>query len=201
MIRKLLVVTFALALGGETNVEPDLTPDYYDTVQDAAVAAIQLSYDRSSAYEYGGIILRTTNGKFRFSQPETSYRGDGLHIEYNNDFMGYDVVADYHTHPCLPYSHWPAVFSDGDANSSDVNDIVGYMGDLCSGVIRQYVPGTTERDMCWQHDGATLTMAALAHINLCGAHGKEIGSIRITKQPIIQEIPGPITKARGYNCW
>ena len=201
MIGRTLVASLALALGGEAEVDPDLTPDYYDTMTEAAIAGIQLSYDRSNAYEYGGIILKTTNGKFRVSLPETSYRGDGVHIEYNNDFAGYDIVADYHTHPCLPYSHWPAMFSDADANSNEYREIVGYMGDLCSGVIREYDPGVTVRDMCWKHDGVIVALAALEHVNLCGAHGAEVGSIKITKQPVVQEIPGPITKARGYNCW
>jgi len=201
-ILAVLLMLTATAVRADDDVSPDLKPEYYDTMLQAAVAGLQLSYDRSNAYEYGGVIVSTTNGKFRISDPETSYRGDGVQIDYDNDYAGYQVVATYHTHPCLPYSHWPAVFSDGDANSDTQVGTVGYMADLCSGVVRQFIPGVTPRDMHWNVGPAAEQIAATLGVDLSGAHGEAVGDIVLNpKLPVLQEIPGPKTKARGLNCW
>lgn len=191
-----LLLLVASTARADDTVSPDLTPDYYDTELQAATAALQLSYDRSNAYEYGGIILRTTNGKYRFSSPETDYRGDGINIDYTNDFAGYTVVADYHTHPCLPYSHWPNVFSNGDVNSNSKQGLTAYMGDLCSGVVRQFTPGIDKLDICWKPSAIEAAMG----INVCGSRGREVGKITLYG-PVLQETPGPETRARGMNGW
>jgi hypothetical protein len=198
----LLLLFVATVVRADNSVSPDLDPAYYDTELQAATAGLQMAYDRSNAYEYAGVILRTTNGKFRVSRPDTDYRGDAVQIDFDNDYAGYEVVADYHTHPCLPYSHWPAVFSDRDANSNDFDATVGYMGDLCSGVIRRYVPGVTPRDMSWSNSPLAEAIAAKEGIDLRGSHGEAVGQITLNpKLPVLQEIPGPKTKARGLNCW
>jgi len=191
------LILLATAARADDEVFPDLRPEYYDTEVEAATAGLQLSYDRSNAYEYGGIILHTTNGKFRISNPETDYRGDGVVIEDRNDIPGYSVVGDFHTHPCLPYSHFPGVFSDRDVYMNDTEARVGFMLDMCSGIIRRYVPGVTPHDKCW----AITIEEAILGADGCGSYGVEVSRVKITKLPIMQEIPGPKTKARGFNSW
>lgn len=203
-MRAMLLVLALLAVGSasaDDTVMPDLTPTYYDTLLEAAMAGVQMAYDRSNAYEYGGAIFRTTNGRYRVAYPDTDYRGDGVGITYDNDYAGYELAGDYHSHPCLPYSHWPNVFSDSDVNSSTRNGVPGFMADLCSGVVREFVPGVTPLDMSWEHDPLEVALARAAGVNLLGSHGVPVGRIKVTKLPVMQEIPGPITKARGMRGW
>lgn len=201
LLSALLLALIATTVRADDDVSPDLSPDYYDTELQAAVAGLQMAYNASNSYEYGGVIIRATNGRFRVSRPDTDYRGDGVSIDYSNSYAGYVIVADYHTHPCLPYSHWPAVFSDNDANSNDRTAYVGYMLDMCSGVVRRYIPGVTKRDMSWSNSPLAEALAATEGVDLRGAHGEAVDKIPMTKLPILQEIPGPKIRARGMNCW
>lgn len=189
-----LLVTWTLWFAHpEDPVRPHLYPEYYDTMDEAGVAAIRHAYDHSQFYEYGGLILRTTNGKYRVSVPETDYRGASVFIDNDrNDYAGYSIVADYHTHPCNPYSHYIFVFSDSDVNSDTKRGITGYMGELCTGGVRRFVPAVTKEDRCWADD------APLGPYPHCGATGDLVGSIKITRKPVVLERPGPIGLARGW---
>lgn len=177
----------------EDQVRPHLYPEYYDTLNEAGVAAIHHAYDHSQFYEYGGLILQTTNGKYRVSVPETDYRGGSVFIDNErNDFAGYSIVADFHTHPCMPYSHYIFVFSDADVNSNVNRGLVGYMGELCGGVVRRFVPGVTKENRCWLDD------APIGTYPHCGSTGEIVGQIDITRKPVVVERPGPQALKRGW---
>lgn len=193
----ILALTSAIARAG---VSPEMYPEYYDTLEQAAVAAIQHSYDKSQFYEYGGVILQTTNGKYRVGVPDTDYGGDSVGISMPRvDYAGYNVVADYHTHPCMPYSHWPRYFSDSDVGSNTDRGITGFMGDLCSGVVRRFVPAVTPEDKCWMEDSLEIADGnPFAH---CGSSGTDVGKIAITRSPVIVERPGPEALKRGMLSW
>ncbi len=195
----ILALTSAIAIA-RAGVSPEMYPEYYDTLEQAAVAAIQHAYDKSQFYEYGGVILQTTNGKYRVGVPDTDYAGDAVGIGMPRvDYAGYFVVADYHTHPCMPYSHWTRYVSDSDVGSNTENAITGFMGDLCSGVVRRFVPAVTPEDKCWEDD--LLEMKDGNPFAHCGSSGDDVGSIKITRKPVIVEIPGPEALKRGMLTW
>ncbi len=210
-MKTLALLALALA-GADYPVSPDLRPDYFDTIQEAAIAGVALSYQRSNAYEFAGTIYRTPSGKFRISDPDTDYSGDSVELDFKNDYDTYKLAGWYHTHPCLPYSHWVNAFSDNDTNTSLRRDVPGYMGDLCSGAVRQFVPKVDALDICWDTDNRILdALTALLNTfqlvptlpakNDCGSHGTIVGQIKIDRLPVMQETPGPITKAKGMKGW
>jgi hypothetical protein len=199
-VSSVLAVFAAAFVTARANVSPEMYPEYYDTLEQAGVAAIQHAYDKSQFYEYGGVILQTTNGKYRVGVPETDYNGEGVGISTPHvDFAGYNVVADYHTHPCMPYSHWPRYFSDSDVGSNTDSGITGFMGDMCSGVVRRFIPAVTKEDKCWTDD--LLEMQDGNPFAHCGSSGDDVGSIKLTRQPVIVEIPGPEALKRGMLSW
>lgn len=173
---------------------PELMPTTYATEQEAAIAALEQSYQWSNQYEYGGVVLKAIDGTFVISRPITDFRGDSVYI-VREVGEGYTVVADFHTHPCLPYSHYPNVFSDNDVRINDNYEVRGYMADLCSGVIRVYDPKVDLHNRCWFNEDDP------AEPPDCGSYGREVGRFPITKQPVMQEIPGPITRAKGILGW
>lgn len=187
----MLAVTIVFPFVAES---PELMPTIYPSEQEAAIAALKQSYEWSNQYEYGGTILRTSTGDFVISRPETNFRGDSVHINFNAA-DGYTVVGSYHTHACLPYSHWPNVFSDADVLFTDRHAVRGYMADLCSGVIRVYDPNIDLHNRCWFNENDPDEPPS------CGSYGREISKFPITRQPVMQEIPGPITRARGILGW
>lgn len=189
-----LLALAALVLLVPDEKMPELMPTTYATVQEAAVAALKQSYEWSNQYEYGGTVVRTPDGKFAFTRPHTDWRGDSVHVIFNTA-EGYTLAADYHTHACLPYSHYPNVFSDRDVWLNDYYATLGYMADLCSGVIRVYDPKVDLHNRCWFNEDDP------AEPPDCGSYGREVGRFPITKQPVMQEIPGPITRARGILGW
>jgi hypothetical protein len=117
-------------------------PREFDTPTQAAVYALSASYDLSSFYEYGGVITQLPDGKYGASFPQTDYHGDSVMIDedYSDYSGGYPVVATYHSHPCLPDSHVPELFSPADVHLARSFMRPGYMLDECTGVVRVFDP-------------------------------------------------------------
>jgi hypothetical protein len=193
-------------------VLPHLLPGYYDTLDEAGIAGIEQSYVRSQFYEFGGVIVKTTNGKYRISVPETDYAGDSVQISarFHMDYAGYFTVADYHTHTCLPYSHFPAAFSDADVRINTHDGSIGYMGNLCTGDVLRFVPGVTPENKCFPGDEEpdgdfnwdTLDIIVFAGAppkleRFCGSYGEHVGKIELTYTPVMVERPGPQALKRG----
>jgi hypothetical protein len=120
-------------------VPEPVTYTKYDTVEAAAIAGLKEIADlHGGVYEWGGMIGKTSDGKFVHSSPNTNYEGD--HVRIEND-MDQDVVASYHTHPCLPF-HDVEYFSP-----PDLMEVLftrapeTFMGDFCSGNVHEFKYG------------------------------------------------------------
>lgn len=211
----LLLASCAAFAGEDHALWPDLKPEYYNTLDEAAIAGLQAAAHFTRAYEAGGVIVQATNRKFRISYPKSDYSGDSVQISpgRTNDYAGYFTVGTFHTHPCTPYSHYVQFFSDNDVRMDIYNGTVGYMGDLCSGIVRRFVPGVTAEDKCWSDDSANdkgngkrqitrvIVISSEAEDNTCGSTGLQVGVLSPHWEAVIEEVPGPKTKARGYVSW
>lgn len=157
-----------------THVAP-VYVDVYPTLEAAGVAGIQHAYDFSNSWEYGGVILLTHDGKFLISVPNTDWSGDSVRINDEKDaFPGLKIVGDYHTHPCLPFTHYPEYFSPPDVQSDFYSFRVGIMGDFCTGNVHEFTPGVDPPgDHPVKHGKVTT--------------GRVVGKITLTKLPIILE--------------
>lgn len=119
--------------------DPNSLPTY-DTLEEAAVHAIERAYKCSHAYECGGALAQRPDGKFVVGPVHSSYSGDSVDI---NDSVppGWTLVGDYHTHPCNSDSHYNAYFSPEDMGGVTMRHITGIMGDLCTGKVHEFTPG------------------------------------------------------------
>jgi len=112
----------------------------FDTLQEAGVYGIVRSYLCSPYYECGGIIIRRLgDGKYVVGPVHTDYSGDSLEQDHHVP-PGYVLVADFHTHPCLPQSHSVSYFSPQDISGNLAEHTIGFMGDLCSGDVHEFDP-------------------------------------------------------------
>jgi hypothetical protein len=135
-MRALLLIALGLSLSAEAD-----TPEFA-TLTEAAMAGLALSAQTSPYYEYGGQILLLPNGKYAYATPETTYEGDHMAVSQDpDDYQRGKIVAHYHTHPCLPYSHIIDKFSDGDLRSYRIVNRPGYMLDMCTGDVHFWAPG------------------------------------------------------------
>lgn len=144
----------------------------FDSMNEAGVNALRAAAQQSLYYEYGGVIVHNTKtGAYGFSFPSTDYAGD--HLGIDDDPASYDedakIVGDFHTHPCLPYSHIPGVFSDADLADARITGHVGYMLDLCTGDVHFFDPAVDKADEPTEHD--------LFELMLGGHHGMAKGHI------------------------
>jgi hypothetical protein len=184
----LMMLLVAVTATAWDTINPALLPTSYGSLDEAGVAAVQASYDYSNFYEYGGTILEDREHRFHVSIPDTDFSGDHVFIDFDNDWGDqYKTVADYHTHPCLPFSHAPGVFSSNDADSNDHRGLPGYLGDLCSGRVLRYLPGVTKRDVEFQKMQRVPPTFEFELATVFGATGEQVGEIVIYRQPVIME--------------
>jgi hypothetical protein len=73
--------------------------------------------------------------------PDTDYSGDRVSYSADPDDYKGKLVASYHTHPCLPDSHVPGVFSGNDIQGFRVFNRPGFLLDLCTGDVHYWAPG------------------------------------------------------------
>lgn len=143
----------------------------YDTLEEAAVKAIERAYRCSRNYECGGSIAKDPNGKFVVGPVDTDYEGDSVGIP-RFEPTGWTAVAMYHTHPCIP-DHATGLFSPQDMAGATMKRVLAFMGDLCTGDVHEYDPKTMRADT-----------TAYSGIYLTG--GKIVGHITLTP-PIKQD--------------
>lgn len=120
-------------------VSPDSLPAY-PTLEEAGVYAAKRLYQCSHVYECGGVIAKRPDGKFEVGPVSSSYDGDHVGIDHSVP-PGYKMVADYHSHPCLPDSHAVEFFSPQDIAGDTALRIVGFMLDECTGAVHEFTPG------------------------------------------------------------
>lgn len=123
-------------------VHPIVAPPKYDTLEQAAIAGLKAIAAKPTAlyYEWGGHIVKTKDGKFSALASNTTYEGD--HVEIDGDDFGLngELVAGYHTHPCLP-AHDVQYFSPEDLIEPIFFHLTVFMGDFCTGNVHEFIPG------------------------------------------------------------
>lgn len=115
----------------------------FESANEAAVYALKSAYDKHPHYyEYGGIIVRTPNGKFGASRPMTEGHASDTEINEDNEAYegSYPIVGDYHTHPCIN-GFVPGVFSPTDLKSARSYRLSTYILDECTGDVHYWEPG------------------------------------------------------------
>jgi hypothetical protein len=117
----------------------------YDTLEEAGVHAIARAYKCSHVYECGGAIAQRPDGKFVVGPVYSSYEGDSLEIHHRVP-PDWTLVADFHTHPCLPQHHDVPYFSPPDLISAISSHVIAFMGDTCTGNVHMFVPGKDAPD-------------------------------------------------------
>ena len=173
----------ALPPGGPKSIEdldtaPNLAPLSFDSIQEAAVYGAQMSYDFTDQYESGGVILKDKHGKYWITRPYTINSNDSMLINHIEKYMGYTTVGDFHTHPCLPYTHFPDYFSNPDIAFILYWNETGYVTNFCNGHVYQFIAGQDKPGN-----------AFILDIHQSLTHGHQVGIIPLTKSPIIKELP------------
>lgn len=141
-----------------------VTPDAYDSIEEAAVAAETLAYSRTSLYETGGVITQE-GSKFRVSVPRTDWSAAHVGTDHEPNHYRGKIVGDYHTHICLTKSFVPADFSAPDLNSYEVNHEQGFMLDTCTGDVHAFIPGVDHR----YRDSEDTVGRIIGHVAVTGA--------------------------------
>lgn len=95
----------------------------FDTLDSAAVAALQASTELSQTQEYAGVIYKL-NGEYWYTAPqpgdETSFK---LHVRFP---VAAQLVALYHTHPGTD-THLANEFSPQDTQTAKALNLPSYM--------------------------------------------------------------------------
>jgi hypothetical protein len=108
----------------------------YETFNEAAVHAAEISARKSAKLEYGGNIALMPNGRYIVSDPKTSGQTDGIELDVTVPF-DWKLIGIYHTHPCQPF-HLNAYFSDIDLATAITQHLVSVMVDLCTGKVHEF---------------------------------------------------------------
>ncbi len=88
---------------------------YYASLEEAVGAAMQAVKGKLRSYEWGGVIVRTTDGRYQYTDPVTSRNPTRLGIRIPKELRD-SVVASFHSHPAAP-DVTPLSFSDDDFES------------------------------------------------------------------------------------
>lgn len=139
----------------------------YETVNEAAVVLAARLYQCSRVYECSGVVALRSDGRYSMSAVRSDEQGDRVSVTKLVP-PGWRIVADVHSHPCLPDSHFPAVFSPEDVSSATMHRIPGYMVNLCTGVVRVFDPAKDSPND-----------AVLEEVDFYGAIGRVVGTIPV----------------------
>lgn len=160
----------------------------YDSLEEAALYAEEYSYNKDYRIEYGGNILKAPDGKYVYTMPDTSYSDDSVHINNVKAYGDYIPVAQYHDHPCLPYSHFPMYFSEPDIANALHLSVIAIVANLCTGEIHEYD---------WTRDPVENVEIHVNPADLLKkgddpevfnlTTGRVVGKIPLTRKPVILE--------------
>ena len=164
--------------------DPPLLPEVFDSFDAAAVYASASAYEFSNKYESSGVIVVRSDMKFQVTKPVTEFSGDSVGIPHFKR-PGYIVIADYHTHPCNPYTHWCSWFSPEDIDvvegANDDPTVIAIMVDFCTGTVHEWAQGKDPvGDHLVQNDDGSPDALTTGH---------KIGQITLSKKPVVQETP------------
>jgi proteasome lid subunit RPN8/RPN11 len=145
MMRILLIVLLAGAARPAAAAPDDAAPlpvsemsatQRYDSLEDAAVAALRAAAARSEKFEYAGAIVRSETGFF-LTEPVTAR--DEASIRYAVHVpQGFALVGLYHTHPSGDGSN---VFSPTDVSQAKAFGVPSFIGVLDDDSVREFAPG------------------------------------------------------------
>jgi hypothetical protein len=130
------------ALQGPT---PESTESWltFSDLHEAAVVNAQRLEECSRYYECDGLIVVKPNGKYALAPLRTDFQSDHTRPDTRSVPLGWVIAADEHSHPCLP-DYVTSVFSPTDMIGYLISDQIGFMVDLCTGDVHEFLPGKTK---------------------------------------------------------
>lgn len=134
----------------------------FNDINEAAVRAEIAAHQLTDKFESAGMILQGPNKKFYFTNPLSVGEIDESHpgIERQMTLLpDYTKVANYHTHPCRPYTYYIYEFSEADTMNASRAKLIAYMMEMCNGNVLKFDPGLESMgDGIMTQDGARLTL-------------------------------------------
>lgn len=96
----------------------------------------------AAKYEYSGIIVRRPNGTYAWSAyPHSDWSVDSVRLDPQDMLLPGDTLAGvYHSHPCMPESHYSGLLSKPDVLMAYVYGVPMFMVDMCTGDVHAYDP-------------------------------------------------------------
>lgn len=135
----------------------------FSSIDAAALAALADARGCSqNRRECGGVIYED-GGAYFYTAPVTSGRPNGVDLG-PLWLLGLNIVADFHTHPCVGVKQLNEVFSPGDVLSNSGLKVPGYMLSLCSGVVRRWAIGDSPDDFEIDYSSGRTVFCATGHI-------------------------------------
>lgn len=114
----------------------------YPTAEAAAIAAFkEIAEKHGNAYEWGGMIGKSADGKFSYTPASTDFQGDSVEIPRAGLPPDMERYGAYHTHPCIA-AHDVEFFSPQDLFAVIWgHEPAAFMGDWCTGNVHEYKRG------------------------------------------------------------
>jgi hypothetical protein len=143
----------------------------YATIEEAGLQAILRAYKCSPYYECTGAIAQRPDGRFVVGSVHSDYSGDKVEGAHGVP-KGWRLAGDFHTHPCLPESHYPGIFSPQDIEDILEHGVVGFLGDLCTGKVHMFDPRTMAphthlfEDGSWSTEGKVIGVIPVTGVSL-----------------------------------
>jgi|SRR6478609_1081851 len=109
----------------------------FTSLKRAVTWALAASFIMNDKFEIGGIIYQKGT-KYYVSTFVTSGIADRVAIPDKSVDPTLVPVANFHTHPCMPYTHYIAYFSINDVVMGVNTKRLQYMGNLCTGDISEF---------------------------------------------------------------
>jgi hypothetical protein len=135
------ITTQALASSEDSPPDSRLLPNAkaYQTMDEAAVAALRISASHSTSLEYGGCIF-TDGTKFFHTDPASSGKEDNFEVACLA-LPSMTFVGIFHTHPGIGYAEG---VSGPDLVVANQMKKTSYVGLLARNQVIKYIPGKTE---------------------------------------------------------
>jgi hypothetical protein len=125
---------------------PDVaTWHQFDTLHAAAMYSATRLGACSAYYECLGAIYKNATGRFAVGPVHSDYSADSVRSSTGAAPAGWHKVADFHSHPCVP-EHLHRLFSLQDVAGLISTRMTGYMVDMCTGDVHEFIPGVTKQD-------------------------------------------------------
>lgn len=110
----------------------------FESVDEAALAALREALPLSKRWEYAGCIYRL-DGEYHYTEPATSKDRYSYDLVFRYPAAA-EVVAFYHTHPPAMFDE---VFSPYDIAAATESGLPSYLGVVDSGELKVFRPGET----------------------------------------------------------